>query len=149
MSKKKIKIQSLSTPGHNMFVRSWLAELVMTRANKGQKLKPYFWRDSRWKWKYTSEVKAVSKFIKKYGEAAVVKVVSENRKIFTFASYGEMEVLLQKEHGRIERLLLPKDNTEVTSEEPEVVTDLRGPRLSISKKGLFQRLAELENDTNV
>ena len=138
------KVNSTSTPGHKMFIRSWLAELVMTRANRGRPLKPYFWRDTRWKWRYTNEVKAASKFIKKYGEALVVRVVCDH-KINTFTDYGNLEFLLQNEQARIDRLSIPKDLSKVENEDPGVVEDLREPRSFSIKKTLFERLAELEN----
>lgn len=139
------KVSSTSTPGHKMLVRSWLTELVMIRANKGHPLKPYFWRDPRWKWKYTNEVKAASKFIKKYGESLVVRIVCDN-KINTFTDYGNLEFLLQNEQARIDRLTIPKDLSQIENEAVEVVEDLREPRSFAIKKTLFERLAELEND---
>ena len=93
MAKTGKKIASRTTPGHNMQARSWITELVMLRSNMGQ-LPPYFWREPKWKWRYTNEVKAASKFIKRYGESTVVKIVCANRQLATLASYGELEFLL-------------------------------------------------------
>lgn len=144
MPKKNIKkLESLTTPGHMMQVRSWIAELMMVRYHKGQ-LPPYFWRDGRWKWRYANEMKAVTKFIKKYGEGVVLKVICD-AKINSFASYAELEFHLQREFEAQARLALPKDTTEVVNEVRDVSTDLREPRSVVSKRGLFDRLAELEN----
>lgn len=145
MPKKKIKgVQSMTTPGHIMQLRSWLAELVMVRSSNGR-LPEYFWRDTRWKWRYGNEVKAVSKFIKKYGEDVVVKVVCGNP-IKSFTDYAELEFLLQKEAEAKKRLASPKDTTPVTNEERRDLPDLREPRSVVSKKTLFERLAELEGN---
>ena len=141
MAKKSRKIQSQTTPGHRMQIRSWLAELVLWRANRGR-LPPYFWRNTKWKWKYTNEVKAASKFIKKYGEATVTKIVCFNKKLTTLTSYGELEFLLQAEEARLKRLAAPKDTTILIDEAPVVLEDLREPRIVSKKKGLFERLDE-------
>ncbi len=136
---RKNKIQSLTTPGHKMLARSWISELVMWRANFGH-LPPYFWRQTKWKWRYTNEVKAASKFIKKYGESTVVKIVCANKKLQTLASYGELEFLLQAEQDRLKRLATPKDNTPVIDKVRAPIEDLRGPRSINTKKGLFEKL---------
>lgn len=141
---KKIKgIESITTPGHVMQVRSWLAELVMVRS-LGE-LPPYFWRDQRWKWKYANEVKAVTKFIKKYGEGVVAKAVCDDKKIKSFADYAHLEYSLQREADAQHKLSLPKDTTPVKNEDRRPIADLREPRSVVSKKGLFERLSELEN----
>lgn len=142
MAKKIKSIKSLTTPNHMMQLRSWLAELAMVRSSNGR-LPEYFWRDTRWKWKYANEVKAVTKFIKKYGEDVVVKVACGNP-IKSFAEYGELEFLLQKESEAKQRLSLPKDTTPIKNEDTQDIADLRGPRSVVSKKNLFERLAELE-----
>lgn len=141
---KKIKsVQSMTTPGHMMQLRSWLAELAMVRSTNGR-LPEFFWRDTRWKWRYANEVKAVSKFLKKYGEDVVVKVVCGNKTIKSFTDYAELEFLLQKEAEVKQRLASPKDTTPVKNEERRDTIDLREPRSVVSKKKLFERLAELE-----
>jgi hypothetical protein len=144
---KKIKsIQSLTTPNHHMQLRSWLAELVMVRSTNGR-LPEYFWRDTRWKWRYGNEVKAVTKFIKKYGESVVVKVVCNNP-VKSFTDYAELEFLLQKEYEAKQRLAIPKDTTPVMNEERRDLTDLREPRSVVSRKNLFERLSEIEGGSN-
>lgn len=142
---KRTTIKSSTTPNHRMNLRSWLAELVMIRANRGSLLPPFFWRDARWKWKYTNEVKAASKFIKKFGEALVVKVVADNP-VTTFSDYGNMEFLLQSELDILMRHMLPKDFSPVVDEDQEEIEDIRGPRIINKQKGLFSRLYELEVD---
>lgn len=139
------KVKSATTPNHKMQLRSWLAELVMLRSNRGRPLPPYFWRDNRWKWAYTREVKAVSKFIKSYGENIVVSVAC-NKKIHTFTDYANLEFHLQNEQASVERLARPKDLGEVMNEDAGVVEDLREPRSFAIKKTLFERLAELEDE---
>jgi hypothetical protein len=144
MSKKKVKgIESSTTPGHIMQVRSWLAELVMVRAHGN--LPPYFWREQRWKWIYANELKAVTKFIKKFGETVVAKTVCDNRKIHSFAHYAELEYSLQREADAQYKLSLPKDTTPIKNEDRGSDVDLREPRSVVSKKGLFERLSELEH----
>jgi hypothetical protein len=143
MARKISKIASSTTPGHRMFVRSWLAELIMRRSFAGR-LPPYFWRETKWKWRYTNEVKAISKFIKKFGEDMVLKIVCENKKLKTAASYGELEYLLQEEEAKLKRLALPKDTSPVINEAPASHVDLREPRVVSKKKGLFERLNDFE-----
>jgi len=141
MAKKR---KSLTTPGHTMTLRNSLAELVLLRANQG-KLPEYFWRDSRWKWDYGREVQAITKFIKKYGEEVVSKVITSNY-VSTTADYGNLEFLCQQEMDRLARLYKPKDTTPVEAEVFEEVKDLREPRPSHFKKGLFERLDEIERN---
>lgn len=139
------KRNSLTTPGHKMQERSALAELVMLRSYL--RLPPYFWRDSRWKWKYTQEVKAISKFIKKYGLDVVSKILRRNYISTVAKDYGNIEVLLQREMDSISRLAMTKDTTEVKAETLPEVEDLRGARPSfVKKKTLFERLSEIEDD---
>ena len=140
MSKRKEL--SNTTPGHKMLIRSWLAELVMLRQHAT--LPAYFWRDTRWKWNYMREVKAISKFIKNYGELAVVSIACD-RHIKTFSNYGNIEFLLQNEKAKIERLNSLKDLSPIISEATQVTEDLREPRSFIIRKSLFERLEELEN----
>lgn len=147
MAKRSKKIESQTTPGHKMLPRSWVAELVMWRANRG-KLPPYFWRNQKWKWKYGQEVRAATKFVKKYGEDAVVRVVCANKKLITLSSYGDIEFLLQQEEERLRRLSLPKDTTPLAEEVHEPLEDLREPRSVSRKVGLFEKLAMLEKDNN-
>lgn len=143
MSKKELRINSSTTPGHKMLLRSWLAELAMTRSNRGSPLPAYFWRDGRWKWKYGQEVKAASKFIKKYGQAIVVSVVIDNC-INTFSDYGNMEFFLQREFDSICRMAAPKDNTVAEKEQKKEIVDIREPKIFPKKKGVFEKLSEFE-----
>ncbi len=136
---KKIKIPSQTTPHHKMQLRSWLAELAMIRTFG--KLKPYFWRDSRWRGYYTREVRAVSKFIKSYGPKAIV-VVACDPSIITFTNYAELEYFLQREHRKEVLRRQPKDFTE-TEYLKEETEDLREPRIKTKSKGLFERLDDI------
>lgn len=136
-------IKSNTTPGHKMQVRSWLVELVMMRANPGR-LFPYYWRDQRYKWIYTNEIKAVSKFIKTYGEPLVVSVTIDNREITSFSGYADVEYLLQKAAARQERLSAPKDTSEHILPTGPVLADVRDVTVSNKRHGLFDRLKQLE-----
>lgn len=105
-------------------------------------LSPYFWRSKRWRGAYTREVRAISKFLKRYGEWAVVNLSCDVR-INTFANYADIEFFLQKEAAKSIRLRLPKDISEVICE-TSVGKDLREPRNFIRQKGLFEKLDEIE-----
>ena len=139
---KKIKVLSQTTDGHKMQLRSYIAELMLVRQYGLTSLRPYFWRHKYWKGLYTKEVRAVSKFLKNYGPKAVV-TVANNVQINTFTDYAQLEFFLQKESARDSRLAQPKDTSEIKNETREVV-DLREPRFSIRKKGLFEKLDEFE-----
>jgi hypothetical protein len=151
VAKKKAsaaKFNSHSTPGHQMDISSWLVELAMTRKNLGIKLPPYFWREVKYKFAFMREIKAVKKFIKEYGEKAILEI-SIKEYLTTYTDYAQMQVFLQRIRERAERLALPKDTSEV---KPEVVfsggTDLREDKPAVAKKklGLFERLSELQSD---
>jgi len=91
------------------------------------------------------EIKGARKFIKDYGES-VVLYIAMNNYITTWAKYDNLHVLAQKRVAAIERRKAPKDVTPVSQEERELGSDLRGqttrrPR----KKGLFEKIEELEN----
>jgi hypothetical protein len=140
-----MKKPSLTTPGHKMTLRNSLAELVLLRANHG-KLPEYFWRDTRWKWAYAREVQAITKFIKKYGEDVVSKVILSNY-VATTADYGNLEFLLQEQMDKLARLYKPKDTTPVKAEVDEKVPDLREPRpSSFKRKSIWERLDEIERE---
>jgi len=145
-TRKSKKRKSITTPGHLMAVRNSLTELMMFRSFFG-KLPAYFWRDTRWKWRYTQEVKAISKFIKKYGEDLVAEVIIKNY-ITTAKDYSNLEVLLQREMDRISRLLRPKDTSKMEAEVDEEIKDLRESRPSVCKKSLFERLSDIERNIN-
>lgn len=145
MAKRGTRLPSATTTNHKMQVRSWVAERMMIR-QFGKALGPYFWRENRWKWKYMQEVKAATKFIKAYDEDMVLKVVCENKKLVTLASYGGIEFLLQNEQARLDRLSKKKDTSPVTYEVHASGEDLRGPRSTSRRTGLFDRLDNMEND---
>ncbi len=115
----------------------------MTRAYPGQ-LSPYFWREQKWKWIYANEVKAVTKFLKKYGDGAVAKTLIDNRQIKSVAKYAELEYMLQNEAERLVRLAVPKDNSPIEVSEKEDLPDLRD-FTTRTRKGLFERISELED----
>lgn len=145
MAKKTRKIESLTTPGFQMQARSWIAELVVYRANNGN-LPPKFWQQQKWKWRYANEVKAATKFIKSYGESTVLRVVLENKNLTTLSSYGDIEYLLQVEQEKLERLKTPKDTSDNVLETRVVGTDLRESNSFKPKPGLFEILNAMEND---
>lgn len=140
----KIKVQSQTTQGHKMQLRSYIAELMLVRQYGLSSLRPYFWRHKYWRGLYTKEVRAVSKFLKSYGPRAVV-TVANNVQINTFTNYAELEFFLQKEAARDNRLAQPKDTSDIRNETCEV-EDLREPRFFIKKKGLFEKLNEFEKE---
>ena len=140
----KIKVQSQTTDGHKMLLRSYIAELMLIRQYGISSLRPYFWRHKFWKGLYTKEVRAISKFLKSYGNKAVVEVAN-NVHITTFTNYAELEFFLQKEAANGKRLATLKDTSKTKIEEHRV-EDLREPRFFIKKKGLFEKLNELERN---
>jgi len=134
-----VKVLSRTTPNHKMQVRSWLAELVMLRSLGS--LPAFFWRDRRWKGKHTSEVRAVSKFIKSSNESTLIKI-AENRDVVTWTDYAFVQFLLQQELDKMRRFMLPKDRTPVE----EIVTefeDLREEKFGRKKKSLFEQIDNL------
>ena len=141
---KKIKVKSETTPNHNMQLRSYIAELMMVRQYGLDNLGPYFWRSKRWRGTYTREVRAITKFINKYGEEAIVNLCC-NMSINTFANYADIEFFLQREASSIARKKLPKDISGITCE-VSVSEDLREPRSFIKQKGLFDKLDEIEQN---
>jgi hypothetical protein len=138
---KKIKVQSQTTAGHKMELRSFLAELMLIRQYGLQSLCPYFWRHKYWRGLYTVEVRAISKFLKSYGQEAVIAVIG-NIKINTFTNYAELEYFLQKIRAANNRLAKPKDTTKIINETC-TVEDLREPRFFVKSKGMFERIDEL------
>jgi len=104
--KKKARFNSLSTPGTRQDASNYLVELAFLRANHGIKLKPKFWQQTKYKFRYRREIQAVRKFIKKHGEAAVLSVAISNY-IRTWTNYGQIEAQLQKikERARFNTIL--------------------------------------------
>lgn len=90
------------------------------------------------------EIKACNKFIKKYGEAAILNIV-QNNYIKTFTDYGKMEFFLQQYAESIARKAAPKDSTSVKELSSYKGEDLRNYQPSNRKKTLFEKLEEIEN----
>lgn len=144
MKKKKIQYMSRTTPGHEMQLRTWLAETLMIR-QINWKLPEKFWTLPKYKFKFATEIKAVSKYIKKYGEGAVVRAVLDNKKLTSMSDYAFAEVCLQNEEASLKRISLPKD----TSPAPERINnissaDLRDARPE-PKENLFTKLDRIIN----
>ena len=143
MAQRKSKFTSLSTPGHKQDCSNYLVELVLLRQNKGKKLPEFFWREQRFKWRYKKEIQACRKFIKKYGEPAVLSAAIDNVDLSSWSDFARVEFILQKiEEGRRLRAL-PKDSTGVVVETVKVADDYRDFIPPKSKLGLFDRLKEL------
>jgi len=141
---KKARFNSLSTPGHRQDCSNYLVELAFLKNNKGSKLPPKFWQLHKYKWQYRREIQACRKFIKKYGESVVLYVAMHNH-IVTWTDFAKVEFLMQKIAERNVRLASPKDKSDVKSEVIEVKEDFRDFIPRPSKKGLFERLKELNN----
>ena len=144
MAKRKARFSSLSTPGHKQDCSNYLVELAFLRWNRGTKLPEYFWRQQRYKWKYGKEIKACRKFIKKYGEAAVLYIALNNY-ITTWQDFAHIEFLLQKIEERRQRIATPKDTSPVSPAHVPTKEDLRDFVPAPRKKGLFERLKELNS----
>jgi len=149
MKKKKARFNSLSTPGVRLDASKYLVELAFYRSNYGVKLQPQFWQRPKYKFKYRREIQAVRKFIKKYGEAAVLSVAISNY-IKTWTDYGRVEGLMQRLKERHELKAGPKDVTPVTPLEDKESQDLRGlygiKTDTKHTKGLFEKLKELKHE---
>lgn len=142
--KRKARFNSLSTPNKKVDCSNYLVELVFLRQNRGRRLQPEFWKQQRYKYRFRKEIQACRKFIKKYGEAAVLKITLENTDIVSWADYGKIEFYLQKLLERRQLRALPKDESDVETESVEVEQDLR-EHIPSRRKSLFERLKELNN----
>lgn len=143
MTKRKSKFNSLSTPGVKQELSNYLVELVFLRQNRGVPLKPHFWRDTKYKFRYRREIMACRKFIKKYGEPFVLSVALDNY-IYSWTDFSKIEFLLQRKNEAEERKKTPKDTSPVVNEANETSEDLRDFSYSRPKKqSLFGKLKEL------
>lgn len=148
MVKRKSKFNSLSTPGARQDLSNYLVELAFLRSNNGIKLPPKFWRLTKYKFRYMREIKGCRKFIKLYGEEVALHV-AQNNYITTWTNYANLEVLFQKRMESFQRKMLPKDTTPVKPQSIYKGEDLRDFSISYrNKKGLFEKLEEIENDKN-
>lgn len=145
MAKRKSKFNSLSTPGVRQELSNYLVELAFLRQNRGAKLKPYFWKDVKYKFRYRREIMACRKFIKKYGEPFVLSVAMSNY-ITTWTDFAKVEFLLQQKAESARRKQSPKDTSAVVNDFNRETEDLRDYTLPKPKKrSLFERLKELNN----
>lgn len=143
--KRKSRFSSLSTPGLKQDCSNYLVELVFLRSNKGTRLPAKFWQEQRYKWRYRNEIQACRKFIKKYGEPAVLSIAMHNQNVTTWTDFAKIEFLLQQiEESRVRRAL-PKDTSDVIEETVKVEADHRDFTPRGPKKGLFERLKELND----
>jgi len=142
MVKRKARFNSLSTPGTKQDCSNYLVELAFLRDNHGLRLPAKFWQQHRYKFRYRREIQACRKFIKKYGEPAVLLIAMANH-ITTWTDYAKVEFLLQQIKERKERLAEPKDMSSVKPEVVEDLEDLRVDRKQVPKPlGLFEKLEE-------
>lgn len=147
MAEKKVKtpkFPSLTTPGARQDVSNYLVELAFLRENKGFPLPPKFWNEVKYKFRYKREIQACRRFIKTYGYEAILKIAKENY-ITTWTDFAQIEVMCQKIIAAQERLLLPKDKSAPTKDFTQTKEDYRGTVNIQPKKGLFDRLSELDN----
>jgi hypothetical protein len=141
--KKKARFSSLSTPGLKQDCSNYLVELVFLRSNRGTRLPSKFWQQQKYKWRYRNEIQACRKFIKKFGEPAVLYVAMHHQEITSWRDFARVEFLLQKiEESRALRAL-PKDTSAVSKETVKVDEDHRDFTPAPPKKNLFERLSEL------
>lgn len=144
-NKRKSKFNSLSSPGVKQDLSNYLTELAFLRQNHGNKLPPKFWQQTRYKFRYRKEIMAVRRFIKNYGEPAVLRIALANH-IYSWTDFAKVEFLLQKDAEAKARAAEPKDTTSVGRDFIPEINDLRGHVASSSpRRGLFDRLKELEN----
>lgn len=143
MAKRKNKFNSLSTPGLRQELSNYLVELAFLRSNKLIRLPQKFWQLVKYKFRYRREIMACRKFIKKYGEATIL-FIAQNNYVISWTDYAKIEVLLQKYKESQDRLLLPKDFSSVPSSIKKRGVDLRESSSLPSKKGLFEKLEEIE-----
>jgi len=142
MKKRKARFNSLSSPGVKQDCSNYLVELAFLRNNHGIRLQPKFWQMHRYKFRYRREIQACRKFIKKYGEPAVLIIAMANH-ITTWTDYAKIEFLLQAIQERKKRLKQPKDMSSVKPEVVEDLEDLRVDRKPVLKSlGLFEKLEE-------
>lgn len=144
MAKKKARFNSLSTPGVRQELSNYLVELAFLRANKGVKLPQKFWQQPRYKFRYRREIMACRKFIKKYDEA-IILFIAQNHYVTTWTDYAKLEFLFQEHAEKSRRRLLPKDHTSVEHKTETKGVDLRNSVSLPKKKGLFEKLEEIEN----
>lgn len=141
---KKTRFKSLSTPDLKQDLSSYLTELAFLRQNRGNRLPPKFWRQTKYKARYRKEIMACRKFIKKYGERAVLYIALNNY-IRTWTDFARVEFLLQQQKEAQERRCAPKDHSRVQEESIEVKEDYRDFHPTQPRRGLFERLKELKN----
>lgn len=143
MAKKKARFSSLSTPGLKQDCSNYLVELVFLRSNKGTRLPSKFWQQQKYKWRYRNEIQACRKFIKKFGEPAVLSVAMHNQDVVTWTDFAKIEFIMQKIQESRTLRALPKDVSEVSKETVKVSEDHRDFSKPTPKKNLFERLKEL------
>jgi hypothetical protein len=141
--KKKARFSSLSTPGLKQDCSNYLVELIFLRSNKGTRLPSKFWQQQRYKWRYRNEIQACRKFIKKFGEPAVLYVAMHHQDIITWRDFAKVEYLLQQLEESKARRALPKDTSQVSKEAVKVKEDFRDFTPPAPRKSLFERLEEL------
>lgn len=145
MAKRKARFNSLSTPGQKQDCSNYLVELAFLKDNHGIRLPPKFWQLTRYKFRYRREIQACRRFIKKYGEPDVLYVALNNH-ITTWTDFARIEFLLQQRAERRQRIAAPKDISPVVVDFSQENIDKRvNVKRRERKKGLFERLGELDN----
>ena len=87
---------------------------------------------------------ACRKFIKNYDEATVL-FIAKNNYVTTWTDYAKLEFFFQAHKEKFTRLSSPKDITPIKNQVINKGQDLRSSTKTPCKKGLFERLEEIEN----
>lgn len=137
--KRRARFDSVSTPGHKQDTAQYIVELNMMRKNRGP-LPQYFWRQQRFKWNYSREIKAVKHFTKKYGESKALRIALQYP-LVTWTKYADVEVHFQRLEELEKLRALPKDTSEVKKENEMEAEDLR----DFSPKSKVFRLSQIRS----
>jgi hypothetical protein len=149
MAKQRTEQSKYKSPSTGDFCTpaQYVAEIICQKQATHEKAGtlPYkFWNLPKWKKIYIRQVSLANKLIKEYGEEPVIKFVKSSSGKRTI-SLGARNV--KKEIEKIKYTLdnAPKRATiEAVESEPLVFTS----RKSFGKQTLFNRLKEIENESN-
>jgi hypothetical protein len=118
----------------------FLAEVMCERTAKsqGNELPPKFWNLSRWKKEFLKQLTLANKLVNKYDPSLISKALRspQGKKIFSLGAKW-LKDILEKESFKIKK---------VNVEKVEEVNKLPTRQNYISKKSIYSRLKDIDNE---
>lgn len=139
--------KSIST-GQLCDAAQYLAEIMVMRSaekNNISGLEYKFWNKSQ-KAAYISQIVAVKRLIKKYGEHTIISFVSENKNIYSLGRYNTPAFIKEAIEKHHKKILAENSVKNDNSDKVVINTEGMSHRPSYKKTSLFSKIKRADNN---